>query len=206
MRFLLLLSLLVPSVSFAHSGRLNSQGCHQETRRAAVHCHRVVGLYRVPRRTLRAMAEARNARMRRTRLAADHARPVQEWAPVLSVTDGDTIRVRKDGKSEPVRIVGIDAPEQHAQECFSTESTLFLRNALSGKTVVLHRGSEDNRDQYGRLLRYVHVDGVDIGAQMLQEGYVKHFPWFSHPRTDSYAEHEREAQEEGRGLWWRCKG
>ncbi len=32
-------------------------------------------------------------------------------AKVVSVTDGDTIRIRYQGRSTPVRLIGLDAPE-----------------------------------------------------------------------------------------------
>jgi len=38
--FIFVLFLILPNVSFAHGGGLNSAGCHNETRTGGYHCHR----------------------------------------------------------------------------------------------------------------------------------------------------------------------
>ena len=38
--FIFMLFLILPNVSFAHGGGLNSAGCHNETRTGGYHCHR----------------------------------------------------------------------------------------------------------------------------------------------------------------------
>lgn len=39
MRFLFLAFLLLPILAFAHSGRTNSQGCHNDIKHGGYHCH-----------------------------------------------------------------------------------------------------------------------------------------------------------------------
>jgi hypothetical protein len=61
-------------------------------------------------------------------------RPVNDGSEtgieVLRVVDGDTLRVRLNGKSERVRLLGIDAPEVshngRAAECFGDAATQEL--------------------------------------------------------------------------------
>ena len=67
------------------------------------------------------------------------------------VIDGDTIQFEHDGRTHTVRLVGVD-----------TSETVHLTKAhLEGKTVRLEEPSpEDTRDRYGRLRRYVYLDGV----------------------------------------------
>ena len=56
------------------------------------------------------------------------------------------------------------------------------------KTITLEPSDED-RDKYGRLLRYVFgTDGLDIGGQLLAQGYAT--PRYS--STDGYGLHPRE--------------
>ena len=60
-----------------------------------------------------------------------------------------------------------------------------------GNAVVLEPSDED-RDQYGRLLRYVVVDGVDAGGTLLMLGqavprYNSTDGYGRHPREDEYA-------------------
>ena len=55
-----------------------------------------------------------------------------ETATVASITDGDTIRVLlADGTNEPVRLIGIDAPESN--EAFSAEATALMASLVEGQ-------------------------------------------------------------------------
>ena len=79
------------------------------------------------------------------------------------VVDGDTIVVDLDGRSEKVRLIGIDAPESvHPDEernvTEGEESSAYLKSLVSpGQTLYLQRDVSDT-DRYGRLLRYVWLE------------------------------------------------
>ncbi len=93
-----------------------------------------------------------------------------EMATVASITDGDTIRViRADGSNEPVRLIGIDAPESN--EPFEAESTQYLASLLQGRDVYLVPDVSD-RDRFGRLLRYVYVEENFINEDMVESGWA----------------------------------
>lgn len=122
-------------------------------------------------------------------------------AEVVSVTDGDTLRVEVDGREEPLRLIGIDAPERGA--CFAVEATAALRELVEGERVVLESDASD-RDRYDRLLRYVHIDGTHVNAALVRGGFAvaKRYP----PDTARAAElevAEEAARSEGAGLWGR---
>lgn len=85
----------------------------------------------------------------------------------MAVTDGDTIDVRIDGRVETVRLVGMNAPERG--ECLADEAGRVLRARVDGERVELVRDVSD-RDRYGRLLRYVEVEGDDVGAELIRAG------------------------------------
>lgn len=100
---------------------------------------------------------------------------------VLSVIDGDTV-ITTIGT---VRLLGIDAPEEG--ECGYEEATRKLTELIYGKEVMLISDvSNEDRDKYGRLLRYVQVDGTDIGEVLLKEGYSELYPWFPFDRLEKY--------------------
>jgi len=86
---------------------------------------------------------------------------------VEKVVDGDTIMLRN---GELVRLIGIDAPER-GEKCF-LEAKNYLERFVAGRTVLLERDVE-NRDRYGRLLRYVLVDGVNVNVEMVRQGFAK---------------------------------
>jgi micrococcal nuclease len=89
-------------------------------------------------------------------------------AEVVSVTDGDTIRVlMPDGMNEPVRLIGIDAPEDGS--VLDQEATAYLEELVLGRQVRLVVDVSD-RDRFDRLLRYVYVGDVFVNARMVRAG------------------------------------
>lgn len=90
-----------------------------------------------------------------------------EWS-VVSVIDGDTFDAARDGVTERIRIIGIDTPER--EQCGYAEATAALEDAIGGRTVTLVPGAPTDRDKYGRLLRYVERNGVDIGLTLIDDG------------------------------------
>jgi endonuclease YncB( thermonuclease family) len=111
--------------------------------------------------------------------------PAGEEGEVTRVIDGDTVVVDGFG---PVRLVGIDTPEQG--RCGYREATSAMVSLVLGKQVHLVRGSTEDADVYGRLLRYVEVDGTDAGAVLLRDGYAR----ARYNSSDGYPRHFREAR------------
>jgi endonuclease YncB( thermonuclease family) len=80
---------------------------------------------------------------------------------VARVIDGDTLALT-NGKR--VRLVQIDSPELSSGECYSRASrTALVRHAPAGSRVTLEADPKlDKLDRYGRLLRYVKRNGINI--------------------------------------------
>lgn len=125
-------------------------------------------------------------------------------ASVVSVTDGDTLTVEFNGSNERVRLIGINAPE--AGECFAAEATAALRSLTVGTTVRLVVDTT-NRDDFGRLLRYVFVEDGARGTVFVNEVLVnggfaianRYAP--DTARADDLEAAQAIAQDEERGLW-----
>jgi micrococcal nuclease len=137
-------------------------------------------------------------------VGAAEGTPVQ----VLEVHDGDTIRVAlPGGKHETVRIIGVDAPEiegPYREEEFGGQAaTAFAKRLIGLGPVALERdATDDDRDKYGRLLRYVRLpDGRDAGAEIIAAGYARAYRRFHYARRESYLALERQARDAHRGLW-----
>ncbi len=132
-------------------------------------------------------------------------------AHVIRAVDGDTLAVTmSDGKEERVRFIGINAPEsvdpKKAVECYGKEASVKMRALLDGKDVTLIPEEKDDRDVYGRLLRYVSLGSIDIGAKMISEGYAESYCYkYPHPRCSEYEALERAAVSAGVGKWGSCK-
>lgn len=128
-------------------------------------------------------------------------------AMVLSVTDGDTIRVDLDGVSVPVRYIGIDTPEtQNGVEWMGAEASAANAALVAGQQVVLEKDVSET-DQYGRLLRYVWLDTAAgwlmVNAELLRLGYAQ---VTTYPPDVKYADGlflsaQAEARDLGLGLW-----
>ena len=117
---------------------------------------------------------------------------------VLDVIDGDTIVVDINSEQVQVRLIGIDAPE--AGECWADEATSMLRR-LVGQHVELAIDQSD-RDQHGRLLRYVIAGGTGVNAEMVRLGAAIARPY--PPDTSREKELEaaqRAARQAEAGLW-----
>jgi micrococcal nuclease len=129
-------------------------------------------------------------------------------ATVARVVDGDTIEVSLNGAVEDVRLIGINTPEtvdpSSPVECFGPEASNRAKELLTGATVYLEAdASQDERDRYDRLLRYVWLpDGTLVNLQLVREGYA-----FEYTYTTPYhyqAEFQRaqgEADTQDVGLW-----
>lgn len=84
------------------------------------------------------------------------------------MTDGDTIRVlMPDGTNEPVRLIGIDAPENGS--VLDQEATSHLEELVLGEDVRMVVDVSD-RDRFGRLLRYIYVGDLFINEEMVRLG------------------------------------
>jgi endonuclease YncB( thermonuclease family) len=131
-------------------------------------------------------------------------------ARVAEVTDGDTVDVRLRSRTDTVRIIGIDTPEVYfGAECGGAQASRSMHQLLQpGDRVKLIRDrSQDNRDRYGRLLRYVQIGQRDVGRAQVRRGwasvYVYETPFV---RVPGYRRAQQKAHRSHRGVWRRCSG
>ncbi|MED3662181.1 thermonuclease family protein [Ureibacillus sp. FSL K6-8385] len=127
-------------------------------------------------------------------------------AEVVSVVDGDTIKVKINGQTETVRFLLVDTPETNhprlGEQPFGQDAKEFTKKMLEGKTVQLEKDVSD-RDKYGRLLYYVYVDGKSVQEELLKNGLAR-VAYVYVPNTkyvDRYYEIQKEAQKKGVGIW-----
>lgn len=148
-------------------------------------------------------------------LTPDHA--VEANATVLSVVDGDTIDAAidtPDGRvEERIRLIGIDTPEtvrpDTPVECYGPESTAFVERLLPAGTPVRIERDVVGRDDFGRLLGYVHraSDGLFVNLEIVRTGHAT--PLSIEPNTtfrDDFVAAARAAERDDLGLWAACAG
>lgn len=128
---------------------------------------------------------------------------------VESVSDGDTIVVNMSGDLETIRFIGVDTPEtQHPNkpvQCFGKAASQFTTSLLKDQEVRLEADpASDNRDRYGRLLRYVYYQDELINLKLIREGYGFAYVAFPHSKLDEFTKAEKEARSNSAGLWDGC--
>jgi micrococcal nuclease len=124
------------------------------------------------------------------------------YALVTRVADGDTIEIEG---GQRVRYIGINAPElSETPECYGPEAYQKNRELVENRVVALERDVSEV-DHYGRLLRYVYVDGCFVNAELIRLGYARAMPIEPNLRyQELFAALEEEARQAGRGLWTAC--
>jgi len=130
--------------------------------------------------------------------------------PVTWVTDGDSLKVDRDGRTVTVRLIGINAPEsvdpRRAVQCFGREAARRAHELLDDRGVFLATDpSQDQYDEYGRLLAYVWIeDGSLVNLALLRQGYANEYTHdFARPYAlrRAFRAARDEARRAGRGLW-----
>ena len=83
------------------------------------------------------------------------------------IVDGDTFWVSnlRDGSEWKVRLWGVNAPDQ--KECYFKEATSILEKELMGKRLTFEKMG---RDDYGRILAKVYVDGISVEEMLVATG------------------------------------
>lgn len=125
---------------------------------------------------------------------------------VVRVVDGDTFVVKYNGKDEKVRLIGVDTPESvHPDEEKNTEFgdkvSNFTKEMLTGKQVDLEFDVEQ-KDQYGRLLAYVYLDGQMYNKMLLEKGYAQVATYPPNVKyVDDFTAIQKQAREDKVGLW-----
>jgi endonuclease YncB( thermonuclease family) len=90
----------------------------------------------------------------------------QVGTTILSIGDGDTIRVRQAGKALTVRLACIDAPET-AQSPYGQQARAYLQQRLPiGREVSLEFKATD---RYGRTVAEV-ISGININLALVEAG------------------------------------
>ena len=142
----------------------------------------------------------------RTRRMSPRRVRQQNLGTVTSVIDGSVIQVElESGDTEIVRTLGSEAPllltGSTKDQCFAAEGKQKLEEMILGKQVALEKDRNFHRDNYGRLLRYVRLNSLDVNGWMVSSGYAFSDLRNAHRRMTDYHERQLDARENERGLW-----
>jgi endonuclease YncB( thermonuclease family) len=119
-------------------------------------------------------------------------------ATVLSIGDGDTIRVRQAGKALTVRLACIDAPET-AQSPYGQQARRYLQQRLPiGREVSLNLKTTD---RYGRSVAEV-ISETNINLALVEDGQAFAYrQYLSGCDAKAYLEAEERDSRARLGVW-----
>ena len=114
---------------------------------------------------------------------------------VVGVQDGDTLTcLDETNQQQRIRLSDIDAPE--IGQDYGKASREALAALVFGKTVEVY---DQGRDESGRWIARVMVDGIDVNRQMVATGNAWHYAAYSTDQT--LAAVQAQAQSQQQGLW-----
>lgn len=154
----------------------------------------------------------------------------QLYGEITKVTDGDTVEVETQGRTTPVRLIGVDTPETVAPDepigCYGPKASGYAKRVLrerqtDGEGRTTRKGRlvrleipriGDSEDAYGRTLAYVYLDPGRAGdgtythsfnLDLLEQGLARTTD-FAHTHRREFERAREEAEERGAGLWSAC--
>lgn len=126
------------------------------------------------------------------------------YVQVARIGDGDTLTT---STGEKVRFLQIDTPEISPAECYGAEAHKALISLIGKAAITLESDSvSDDKDQFGRSLRYVKVGKLNLNLKLVQIGAAT--PYFYQGEKGKYATQLLKAAESAKarkiGLWKSC--
>ena len=123
---------------------------------------------------------------------------------VARINDGDTITT---SSGEKIRLLQIDTPELSPAECYGEQAQKLLSTLIGKSSITLESDPvSDNKDQFGRSLRYVKVGKININLKLVQMGAAT--PYFYKGEKGKYSVELLKAAQNAKakkiGLWKAC--
>ena len=177
MNFILFFFLILFSFNsaFSHSGKTNSEGCHNQKSNNTYHCHN-------KKSSFKNNISSKN----------------------IKIVDGDTIviegtKIRFSGIDAPESFY-----KGKNQRCIFNHLIVncgelakkFLVELIDKKEVICKL--EKNPDRYNRKLGECFIDGISISSLMVKNGYAFDYPKYSKKK---FAKDQKHARENKLGLW-----
>jgi|GEM_PF-2036473 len=118
-------------------------------------------------------------------------------ANVISINDGDTIKVLNNNKQIKIRLYGIDCPEKG--QSFGNKAKKFTSKLIFYKQISV---KQITKDQYNRLVALVYIDDICLNEILIAYGYA----WVYHtyckePYKTQWLKYENYAKKNNLGIW-----
>jgi endonuclease YncB( thermonuclease family) len=114
---------------------------------------------------------------------------------VVHIADGDTLTILTESKEQvKIRLAGIDTPEK--AQPFGNKAKQSLAALTFQKQVLIE---VETKDQYGRTVCTVIVNGSDANAELVRQGMA--WVYRKYTKDQKLYALEAEAKRAKRGLW-----
>jgi endonuclease YncB( thermonuclease family) len=114
---------------------------------------------------------------------------------IIGVADGDTVTLLTEDKRQiRIRLARIDAPEK--RQPYGAKAKQILSSLCFGKNA---EAAQVDTDRYGRMVARLHVDGLDINAEMVRLGAA--WVYRKYAKDQAVLALESEARAAKRGIW-----
>ncbi|PSB15304.1 nuclease [filamentous cyanobacterium Phorm 46] len=119
---------------------------------------------------------------------------------VTQVVDGDSIKISLNGTTESLRLICVDTEESYSNSSKPVTAAGKAASEMAKKYFATADGKlakidiefdtddpvklalEKHRDNYGRLLCYVHKDGENYNLKLIQQGWSPYFVKYGRSR------------------------
>ena len=136
-----------------------------------------------------------------------HSRKGLVPVELVKTIDGDTIKIKYEGKEQNVRYLLIDTPETNhprlGKQPFGEKAKERNRELMNSGKLEIEFDIGGKTDKYDRLLAYIYIDGVSVQETLLEEGLAR-VAYVYPPNTrhlDAYKKAEENARKAGIGIW-----
>ena len=142
----------------AHNGGLNKDGCHNDKKNNAYHCHKENKVEKAQKKPKKISTK--------------------DYVTIESCYDGDTCT---SITGEKIRLACIDTPEirgPRANPESAKAARDFLNSQVAGKEVSIRRIA---KDRYERTVGELTKNGTNLQKLMVSKGYAKIYEKYSDP-------------------------
>ena len=158
--FCLIFFLSLSFSSFSHSGRTNSEGCHNVKKTGGYHCHGSGSSPKINNNNNNDSNENNKSEV------------VLRQFKDRYCYDGDTCYVTINGEDTKIRLLELDTPEISKPKCdqeleWGLQARDYINNLIeNAKTIEIK--TEYQKDFFGRTLAHLIVDEEDVSSLLVK--------------------------------------
>lgn len=129
-----------------------------------------------------------------------------EKGEVTKVYDADYIKVKIDGKSYKVELLGSDVPDKKFRtkkhiKIAIKEAEKYVKDLIDNEEVKLVADKKaGDTNKKGHLLRYVYLGKTHVNAELVKKGYAG-LSEYSFSKKSSFAKYAKAAEKAKKGIW-----